>query len=417
LTFDGSRGVQRGYERYELQQQHLLMLTGDPRVPGRLTALVEDCVFRDGVADGVSIGTNVAATVRRTKAYDVFRGGVVLHGGHSTLVLEEFEAGGVDHWTGIDVEVSTPGWDGSMSVDVRLDRLSLDGDFDVGLLAGSVLEASEVRTRHGGFQLDARDSHVRIRRSSFSIGPATAKPLIYYPHDVLFEGCEFVAVEPDRAEADREFTLVAVVFETGYLAPAGQTLRLVDTTFAIDPSVEAADTVTAIATVGAANAARGARLVVERATIPAGFDHGVSIRQGGGVDLTHVHLDSTNGLFASSTREHLLDARLERVTFGPGVQVAENLHAAAGSRVQHVDVVLEARQNVLVSRYGLQHGEYLGSRTILADAAPLEAGGLTGDVWVVRDPRPGEPARWVCTHPHPTRATWSVASEPPPAAP
>jgi hypothetical protein len=190
-------------------------------------------------------------------------------------------------------------------------------------------------------------------------------------------------------------------------------LRLVDTTCAIDPSVEESDTVIAIATAGAASAARDARLIVEGTTVPAGFDHGVHVKQGGTVRLAGVSLDSATGVVLAGSLEYPLDARLERVRFGPHVVVAEDLHASApGSRVEHVDEVIDAKQNVLVSRYGLAQNEYLGARTILADEAPGDQGGLTGDVWLLRESGTATPGRWICTRSHPTRADWSPVPAP-----
>lgn len=147
LAFDGNSRRQRTYRRYQLQQQHMVYLESRPESPGRLRAIVRDCRFTSGVADGVSVYTNAHVTVERCEAVDVFRGGVVLTGGNSILEVSDFTSspGPRRDRTGIDIEVDGAGFGGTYRVDVTLERVDvLDGDFDVGMHDGSTVVGDRI---------------------------------------------------------------------------------------------------------------------------------------------------------------------------------------------------------------------------------------------------------------------------------
>lgn len=88
------------YQQHQLEQAHLVFLYGNPDRRGRLRAVVEDCHLRNGVADGISVSTNVAARVYNCDAVDVFRGGFVLTGGHSTADVHTLTTRGTRDPTG-----------------------------------------------------------------------------------------------------------------------------------------------------------------------------------------------------------------------------------------------------------------------------------------------------------------------------
>ncbi|MBP1991736.1 right-handed parallel beta-helix repeat-containing protein [Paenibacillus eucommiae] len=140
LTIDGNLQNQGTYENYELEQAHLIFLMGNATNSGKLRAVIEDCYFKNCVADAISVYTNVSVQISNCTAVDCFRGGVVVTGGYSNVHVNNFKAHGVVHATGIDVELDGSGYGNTLKTDITMNNLYLpDGEFDVGVLQGSKL--------------------------------------------------------------------------------------------------------------------------------------------------------------------------------------------------------------------------------------------------------------------------------------
>ncbi|MDY0168921.1 MAG: glycosyl hydrolase family 28-related protein [Thermoguttaceae bacterium] len=213
LTFDGNSEEQGPYRRFELEQAHLVFLAGDRKKPGRLNALVENCRFINGVADGISVYTNVNAKVRNCEATDVFRGGFVLTGGNSTADVDGLTTGGNRCGTGIDIEVDGKGYGGTLKVEVNLRNLKLlKGDFDVGVSDGSVVTGENI-TAGAPFYIYSRQSKMHFKRCSFEIGACDGYlNRICVPWDVRFEDCEFTLTRKVPGRHPFSFFAVADVF-------------------------------------------------------------------------------------------------------------------------------------------------------------------------------------------------------------
>jgi len=243
LTFDGSSEDQGPYAKYELEQAHLIFLVGDPAKPGRLNAAVENCRFVDGVADGLSVYTNVNAMVHNCEATDVFRGGFVLTGGNSTADVDGLTTRGKRHPTGIDIEVDGKGHEGTLRVEVKLRNLKLlDGDFDVAVADGSTVAGEDI-TAGAPFYLYAHKSKVRFKRCSFGVGACDEYAnRIGVPFDVRFEDCEFT-VTRKLADHPPQFFAAADVFWNFDWLPAlkGQRLTFDRCRFGVDKSIRPGD--------------------------------------------------------------------------------------------------------------------------------------------------------------------------------
>jgi hypothetical protein len=274
LTFDGNGQEQGPYRNYELEQAHLLFLYSDPSAPGRLVAFVEDCVFRNAVADGISVYTDVVATVYRCRAQDVFRGGFVLTGGNSRVTVRELVTSGKRDPTGIDIEVDGRGFGNTLKVDVRLDELRLlDGDFDVAVSEGSTVTGNAIQSLNGPFYLYALGSRIHFTDSRFTVGVADGyMNRILFPHDVTFERCEFRLT---RQETGKPYAYLSAadIWWQHPIAPTQRDQIIVFDTcrFTLDPSIRDADqtyAIHALADVAGSNN----RLVVKGETIDRGFD-------------------------------------------------------------------------------------------------------------------------------------------------
>jgi hypothetical protein len=230
LTFDGNRGEQGAYRGYEMEQAHLVFLNADARKKGRLRAEVTRCLFRDCVADGLSIHVNVDAVVDGCRAWDCFRGGVVLTGGHSRLFLRDFEAGGDDHDTGIDIEVDGRGHSGTFRIEARLEDLRLQGDFDIAVSDRSRVEAHRVRSG-APFYLYAKNSSVFLNECRFEIGAADGyENRVVMPGEVRFESCVLTTV-PRNTGGPADSHGLEVYWEIGDDRPPRQQLTFSRTGF------------------------------------------------------------------------------------------------------------------------------------------------------------------------------------------
>jgi hypothetical protein len=112
LLFDGNSGSQGPFRGFELEQAQLVFLVGDRRRAGRLRAVVEDCVFKNGVASAMFVYVNVDATIYRNEATDMFRGGICMTGGHSIVRAYDFVGleGTLGLGAGFHIEVDGPGY-------------------------------------------------------------------------------------------------------------------------------------------------------------------------------------------------------------------------------------------------------------------------------------------------------------------
>lgn len=279
LTFDGQRRAQGAYREYEKEQAHLLFLQADGSGRGRLRAEVTDCIFRDSVADGVSIHVNVDAVVTRCRAWDCFRGGVVLTGGNSRLLLRDFEAGGDEHDTGIDIEVDGEGHGGTLKVEARLEDLRLQGDFDVAVHDGSRVDVQRVRSGPP-FYVYAKGSSVLLKDCRFEIGAADGYVnRVVMPGDVRFESCVLTTVPRQTGDPADRYGL-EVYWEIGDDHPPRQRLSFVQTEFLQGAGFGRKQPRHAVISTHCSSP-QGHRLVLDRCRVDAAFAQPIEVEDGG----------------------------------------------------------------------------------------------------------------------------------------
>lgn len=282
LTFDGNSPAQGSYQGYELEQAHLIFLAADPAQPGRIVAVVEDCQFRHGVGDGVSVYTNAVVTMARCVAEDVFRGGFVLTGGNSTVRVSHLTTRGRTDPTGIDIEVDGPGWGGTYRVDAQLRDVQLeDGDFDIAVRDSSRVRCERVVAPVAPFFLYALDSEVVYRDCLISVGAADGYGnRIVFPGRTLFDRCQLRALRAATGRPASYYAAADVWWELGEVAPANQSLEFRNCRFAADSAFVAADKVYGVVSRANPNG-RGNSLRVDGGCFGPGFDRAISIPTGG----------------------------------------------------------------------------------------------------------------------------------------
>lgn len=268
FTFDGNQLEQGAYQDYELEQAHLLFLMGDPDFPGRLQVVVEDCVFKNGVADGISVYTNVDIRVNNCEAINVFRGGFVLTGGNSSAEVSNLTTGGDRDATGIDIEVDGRGYGNTLQTHIKLENLNLiNGDFDIAVAEESIVTGDNIIS-DAPFYLYSLNSTMQFTHSKFKIGAADEyMNRIVFPHHITFEDCEFT-VTRKNTENPHRFYAAADVWWQHPSQPTQSNQRLVfrDCSFQVDATIQPSDLTYAIY-LRSDSPANNNRLVMEGNTI------------------------------------------------------------------------------------------------------------------------------------------------------
>lgn len=247
LTFDGNSQKQGAYQKYQLEQAHLVFLAANPNSPKRLKAVVEDCKFKNGVADGISIYTNVDIKVYNCEAIDVFRGGFVLTGGYSSAEVYQLTTRGKIHDTGIDIEVDGKGYSSTYKVDVKLEKLNLiDGDFDVDVQDGSMVIGNNI-IANAPFRIFSQESTMKFTNSKFKVGAADGfTNIILLPHKVTFENCEFYVTRKENGDPYKYFGLDVLWQSRYYKTQPNQSLVFNNCSFYVDKNIKSTDTTYAI---------------------------------------------------------------------------------------------------------------------------------------------------------------------------
>jgi Pectate lyase superfamily protein len=269
LTFDGNSQNQGSYRNYELEQAHLLFLAGNPVTPGKLKAVVEDSTFLNGVADGISVYTNVDVRANNNQAINVFRGGFVLTGGNSSAEVTNLTTSGNIDPTGIDIETDGQGYGGTWKVDVKLNGLNIGGKFDIAVRGGSTVLGNNIFA-DAPFNLFDRNSAMKFTNSTFKVGGAdTYSNRILFPNDITFENCDIYVTRKESSNPSQFLGLdVWWQFNSN---KRDQTLRFINSNFKVDGNVIPSDTTYAIY-LRRDNPANNNNLVITGGSISSDFD-------------------------------------------------------------------------------------------------------------------------------------------------
>lgn len=407
LTFDGNRqAFQDIYtdelvaSPYALQQQQMLSLGADPARAGRLVVRVEDCVFREGFSDGIGMRANAAVSVKSVRAHNVFRGALVVTGGHSEVQVhglvdrgQRLDIGGetVDFAGGIDIEVDSAGFAGSHRVDVQVSGMLLGGDLDVSVEEGSRFIAHDVIVERGPINLHAPGSTVKI--SQCHMGGTT---LIRSPFDMTLTDCTFTAstLDPYVENGTRPPAGLRVLW-LGQSGWTDQHVRVVRPRFELDQTV-----------LGDARAidlmptklVEANHFTVEGGDIPAAFSQGVVLEQGGLLTVRDMAIDAAQATYLGATVDYDHRVLLQGIRYGENVVDAfANNQGFAGSLVEHREIELDVEQAGLTSIYGrIDDSTYRGRRIIRVDGDPGSLSCLRGDIARNRQPTQGAGYEWVC---------------------
>lgn len=200
ITFDGNLANQGPYDSYQLEQSPLLLIRGNNTGSGRQPLLVEDVTFTGSVSDGVHVVDNVDATLRNIRATDCFRGGITITGGHTKVDVDGFLGDGDVCGAHIDVEIDSPGYGGSKSVEINMSNVEVAPGTSTGKMfqitltkdSASTITLSDLTCRSGAFFDYAEGSHTTVSNSVFHVSNAGERNRIFLPGTIVFNNCEFI---------------------------------------------------------------------------------------------------------------------------------------------------------------------------------------------------------------------------------
>ena len=389
LIFDGNSQNQGPYENYELEHSNLLFLMGSKPGSsiGRLRTLVEDCLFRNGVSDGLALHDNLYATIYNIEADDVWRGGIVTGGTNLTVDIKNYISRGDGDLTGINFE-------NTVKSHITMENLTLyDGNFDVGLdsctLIGNNIKSPNI------FSLYALNSTVTINNSNFGVGP---NDKIYFPYNVTFDNCVFNATEMGLSEADRVLHAApAVVWASQWQNQKNQNLLFKNCTYSVDYSVDPSDKVYGIYTdldvIDSNN-----KLTVDGGIFSSNLDVGLYMKGGGNWSINNANFNadlpiSIYGYINKSN--YLFDVSLNNLAINSNKYInITGLPTPSGNKLTQRNIAINETANYITSTYGLEGNQYLGYRVIFGTAAPTSStNALVGDIYQLKsDPS----KKWQC---------------------
>lgn len=166
LNFDGNCWemweVEDGYAQ---EQASLFIVQGNNSNEGRLNVTINNCSFSDNVSDGAHIVANVKANISNCKSRDCFRGGLTITGGNSTINVSGFIFESIHTNDGIDIEIDSPGYNGSMKSEITLNNIIIDKDLDIAVTEGSVVTLNNAIMKKSFFYF-ANSGELYVNNSS-----------------------------------------------------------------------------------------------------------------------------------------------------------------------------------------------------------------------------------------------------------
>ena len=284
LNFDGNREKQGAYKKYELEHQAMLFLSADHKFSGRLKVKIEDCHFKEGVGDAISIHRNVDAVINNCSAHNVFRGGITITGGHTKVNVNDFNATGGVHPTGIDVEVDGKSYNGSYAVDVRMQNITLAGDFDVAIREGEFY-GNKITVLNTPYQIGAKNGKILIENSTFH-GGERKQATIRYPKDIAFHNCKFIL---DNRTNSKPLCATNIFWKSKYHVGKNQQLKFTDCEFILKG--HSSTETTAIYNTPF-DKADNSRLILEGCKILGAFDKGIEFKYGGSGEIRNTKIEA-----------------------------------------------------------------------------------------------------------------------------
>jgi hypothetical protein len=372
-------------------------LMGDPKFPGRLTAIIKDCIFKNGVGDGVHAFVNTDVKMHNCLAENVFRGGFVLTGGYSKAEVTDLTTRGEIDPTGIDIEVDANGYGNTRKVDLYLENLNLlDGDFDIGVSDGSQVVVKKAIVLKPPVALNFKQSSGEFYDCQFKVGLGNR---MVHPFKVVFNHCEFSAVLEGKGD-DVLSAAPFIAWNISKTAEKGQLVIFNNCKFNSEVSARAFNGPVHGILTGWDPIDYHNILSVNGGYFSGQLDIGMATRfRGGNWRINGAVMEAKLPFvwtgFETPEGKTYCNIALNNLTIKSQKYMhITGYHEPMPNRLEHLNVALDESANYLSSDHGLEGNQYVGHRVIWGANPPTSAThGLVGDRYRLKN----SPSEWGCT--------------------
>jgi len=329
FAFDGNRTNQGRYRHYQLEQQHILLLTADVDKPGRLRAYIHDNLFHDGVADAIEVYTNVEARIVHNQARDFFRGGLVVTGGNTKLFVKDFVTESTDLLTGVHFEIDGEGYGKSLAVDATLDNLRLASQLVLELGRNSKIHVADLILRSPPFVIaGSGESNILIENSEIAVGPKSSYiNRIVEPGNLVFENTiltlspqELTVSPQDKQLDDSEYIALHIFWNVLRMDAPPQKVVCRRCVFAVSPALVGRTDLTTLAVYEEASKLDSDNAVVlENVLIPYAYKTAARLPFGGSISIVGSEIDTPLVIHAFGRAPYNYSVRLLSNSYGPNV--------------------------------------------------------------------------------------------------
>ena len=396
LTFDGNSANWGPYQNWEQEQAALIFLSADKLKNGRLKAKIENCNFRNGIADAINVHHSVDIDVANVVAEDVFRGGFVSTGdndANNRIRIKNLTTKGKIDPTGIDFE-GYGDTSGTKPSEIYMEDVNIeDGDFDLGVEAGYKVTGKNIIAK-APVLLWGGDATFNFSNSTFYFNSSSR---IFRPGNMTFDNCNFIATENEPEEKDRTIGIY-VHWYNG----VNQSLTFNDCNFSVDNSVEASDNTYAIHST-LSKLEDGNRIFLNKSKIDDAFDTGFNTDQRGAKwSITESYIGAKTpiraiGYYDQTYGNNFFNILLDGVSFKQGFGNILGYSTVTNNTLENKNIQIDESANLIYSRYGLDGNNYTGSRLILGTNPPTsETNCLKNDIYRLKNPVSNQIHEWKC---------------------
>jgi hypothetical protein len=248
LSIDGRREEQGPYREHEIEDAHLVTISGDSSQGGTLRATLERVALTSGTSSGLFVGPDSEVTVCHMGASELWRDALTLYGGATRLRVRDFDATATQG-TGLWLGPRVPSFDGSYRVDVEVEDVHAGaGDVEIEVGDTSRVTLRRLTMTEPTLRLDAQGGSVRIEDSVLALGPHDLLRDWTIAHDVEIVRTTVLAFAPssETPVTSSAVSLTKLGFSPGAPTPGPGRLSFLDCRFERAGTVAPGDTVYAI---------------------------------------------------------------------------------------------------------------------------------------------------------------------------
>lgn len=426
FIFDGNlENMNWTNNTYNQEQAHCLFVIGNSAPTSaekRAKFKVDNCHFRNSVADGLSQYYNSDLIARDITADNCFRGGIVSTGGNSKLNVDGY----IGENARFDIEVDGAGFGGTFRLDSVIKNVTIDpdggglrpGGIDLGYTDGGTLLGDNIQcfTAPSNFigQIGGmKGKRFLVTNSHFTTGETTATGNRFIkPVNAKFVNTDFFA-SPDNP-AGTVFDGIQIAFSVGGEDVFNEVIEFNSCGFDVDTGISGIVRRSAIYSPSNISANNNKILVTGESRLSSNFQYGYYLAQGGYIHHKSGRIDSTTAFwvdYSGTSRFFKLQVdQIDRDSEFSSYIKTNSAIAATGNTLIHNETVLDVSKNVFDAAGTKDVTNVFGGRIIYGAFAPTAGQpAWNGDKFRLSTPQSGAPYEWVATNTSwSATATWST---------